>query len=101
MKALPLLALGIMLCTLPASAQDEKAPIRKIDLDKLTCKELMAGNDTDRDAGISFYHGYLAGRKNSTVIDLREIAEHTDRVRDYCLSNPTVTIMAAYAKTAK
>ena len=101
MKALPLLALGIMLCTLPASAQDGKAPIRKIELDKLTCKDLMAGNDTDRDAGISFYHGYLAGKKNTTVIDLRAVAEHTDRVRDYCLSNPAATILAAYAKTAQ
>lgn len=72
-----------------------------VDIAKMTCKELMAGRDIDRESGISFYQGYLAGKKNSQTLDLNAAAAQTDRVTDYCLSNPTSTVMDAFLKTTK
>jgi HdeA/HdeB family len=95
------IALGFLICALPAWGQQAKAAGMSIDIAKMSCKDLMSGNDADRDAGIAYYHGYFAGKKNSSVIDVRVLAEQTDRVTDYCLSNPNSAVVDAFAKTAK
>ena len=73
----------------------------QVDVTKLTCKEVMAGNDMDRAVNAGFYLGFLAAKKNSTVVDLDAASAHTNRVMDYCLSNPTSAVMDAFTKTDK
>jgi acid stress chaperone HdeB len=101
MKTVFLVAAGILLCLLPANAQQGSLPSLTIDVTTLTCKELMAGNDDDREAGISYVHGYMAGKSGIAVINLGAIGAHTDRFRDVCLSNPTLSVIDAYTKSAK
>ena len=99
MKALLLAAAGTLLCSLPAWAQPGKSPSLTIDITTLTCKELMAGNDDDREAGISYVHGYVAGKNDNTMINLGATGAHTDRFRDVCLTNPTITVIDAYTQS--
>lgn len=94
-----LLVLVAVLMAIPVWA-GEMTIESKIDIGKLTCKELMRGNDGDREIGIAFYHGFLAGKKNEQTIDLHGAYSLTDRVKDFCLSNPTETVMDAFAKSA-
>jgi len=96
-KMVSILILGAVLAATPALAEEGKT----VDIGKLTCKELMSGNDSDREIGMAFYHGFLTGKKNNMVINLHEMSAKTDRVKDYCLSNPTGTVMDAFAKSAK
>jgi len=86
--------LGMIFVFSPALAEETTLTGTTLDIGKLTCKELMRGNDSDRDVGIAFYHGFLAGKTNSQVAK-------TERVTDYCLSNPTSTVMDAFTKSAK
>lgn len=95
-----ILVLGAIIMVLPAWAGASTVE-EKVDINKLTCKELMKGNDSDRQIGFSFYHGFLAGKKNSQEIDLNTAYQLTDSVKDYCLSNPTATVMEAFNKFAK
>ena len=99
MKALLLAAAGTLLCSLPTWAQPGETPRLSINITTLTCKELMAGNDDDREAGISYLHGYMAGKNNNTMINLAATGAHTDRFRDVCLSNPTITVIDAYTQS--
>jgi len=74
---------------------------KTIDIRKMTCKTLMAGSDRDRAVGITFFHGYLAGKNANPIVDVTALSALSDRVADYCLSNPTSTVMTALAKASE
>jgi hypothetical protein len=101
MQAIHVFVLGVSLLALPAWGQEAKPAEQKLDIGKMTCKELMAGNDTDREVGLAYFHGFVAGTKNQQNLDINATAAQTDRVKDYCLSNPTSTVLDAFAKTVK
>ncbi len=100
-KVVCFLALAVALVVVPVSAEEGKPGENTINIGKMTCKELMSGNDTDREVGIAFFHGYLAGKKGNEIVDLPSTSALSDRVRDYCLSNPTSTVMDAFTKSAR
>lgn len=91
----------IALLVSPAWGADTDFPGQKIDISKMTCKELMSGDDTDREVGIAFFHGFMAGKKDNIIVDVNKVSSLTDKVKDYCLSNPTSTVMNAFKKSAK
>jgi hypothetical protein len=102
MQSLRMWILGATLVTLPAWAGQPGMPAaQSLDLGKMTCKQLMRGNDADRDAGLAYFNGYFAGKRNNLVIDAKAMTELTDRVKDFCLSNPTSTVLDAFAKAEK
>ena len=96
-----LFIVGIALFAAPAWAEGEGTPANMIDIDKLTCKQLMAGNDLERDVVIAYYHGLMDGKKKVDVLNIPEASAISDEVRDYCLSNPTDTVMKAFEKFHK
>jgi hypothetical protein len=91
---------ALTLLATPALSQDSPAPA-KLDATTWTCKELMAGRDHDRAAGIAFFHGYNAGKSGTTVFNVSELGDLSDRVKDFCLSNPSTTVLDAFAKSAQ
>ena len=62
-------------------------------------KELMAGNDTDREVDIAYLHGYFAGKKTSPILDIPAVTAQTERFFNFCLANPKVTVMKGYEKS--
>jgi len=99
-KMITLLVLGATLAATPVWAEEAPTAIRTVDLGKFSCKELMSGNDRARDIGFAYYQGFLAGKKNNMTLKLMDASDLTDRVKDYCLSNPKSTVMDAFAKSA-
>lgn len=100
-KVALLVVLGMVLVAFQAWGVESKSAGLKIDVTKLTCKEVMAGNDMDRAVNAGFFLGFFAGKENSTIIDVNAASAHTDRAMDYCLSNPKSTVMEAFTKTSK
>ena len=100
-KLAMLLVIGVVLAAVSAWAEEVKTSENTIDIGKMTCKQLMSGNDAEREVGLAFFHGYLAGKKNRQVVDLPAASALSDKVRDYCLSNPTGTVMDAFKKSDK
>jgi hypothetical protein len=100
-KLMSLCVLGAVLVAMPALADTMKSEEPVIDIAKLTCKELMSGNDTDREVGIAYFHGFIAGKANRNALDVYAAGASTDKVTDYCLSNPASTVMDAFAKAQK
>jgi len=100
-KKISVFILGVTLTATTAWASEGDVPGSMVDLNKMTCKELMQGNDSDREVGLAFYHGFLAGKKDNTLVNLHNTSALSDLVRDYCLSNPTSTVMDAFTKSAR
>ena len=100
-KLVFLLVIGVALAALPVWAEEGKLIGNTLGINKMTCKQLMSGNDIEREVGIAFFHGYMAGKKDRQIIDLPAASVLSDKVRDYCLSNPTGTVMEAFKKSDK
>ena len=102
MRSISLTVLAGLFFAVPAWAEaPSAAAAQTVTVGKVTCKEMMAGSDMDRGAVVSFYHGYLAGKKSGEVIDITAMGALSDRVYDYCLSNPTSTVMGAFGKVSQ
>lgn len=71
------------------------------DVTKVTCKEVMASNDQGRAVSIAFYQGYLLGKQDASSIDVLAASDKADAVLDFCLSNPTSTVLDAFAKASR
>jgi len=91
---------GFALAAATAWAEEGASQKGMVDIGKLTCKQLMGGDDSDREVGMAFYHGFLSGKNNNQVVNLEEMSAKTDKVKDYCLSNPTSAVMDAFTKSA-
>jgi hypothetical protein len=100
-KLLIVFAAWMMVSSVAAWAEEGKPNEDAIDIMKMTCKHLMSGDDRDREVGVAFFHGYLAGKNNNQVVDLPKASALSSAVRDYCLSNPTSTVMDAFEKAGK
>ncbi len=99
LRSISLVVLAGLLVAAHAWAEEAgPAGQQTVTIAKLTCKEMMAGDDMDRAATLAYFHGYRAGKKGGEVVDIAEMSAYSDRVSDYCLSNPTSTVMDAFAK---
>lgn len=94
------LVLGMSFIASQAWSKTSSSADRVVDIMKLTCKQAMSGDDMDRAATAAFFHGYLTAKNHSTVIDLDAASAQSNRVKEYCLSNPDSTVMEAFTKTA-
>jgi hypothetical protein len=73
----------------------------KVDLAALTCKDLMRLTDRDREATISFLHGYMAGKKNSLDVNIKALEGATEKVVDQCLDHPRDKAAEVFATIIK
>ncbi len=89
-----LAALAIGLLGTLAFAQDKINPI--VDLKTLDCRTFLKLDSDHRNDVIMFYHGYISGQKNETVVNVDKLAQATDKVMDYCIDKPADTLMKSF-----
>jgi hypothetical protein len=66
-----------------------------IDMGKLQCDELGRVYFDQFAFVDAWLSGYYHAKSNKTVVDLKQIAANTQKVLQFCKSNPTVTVMQA------
>ena len=91
--ALPL-AISLLMSVGSATAQDKEI----IDIEALTCKQVMALSGVDRDTTMSFIHGYIAGKGGKTSIDVNALTDASEEFVDVCLDNPKSAAVATMEK---
>lgn len=100
-KLLIFLIVGMALFSASVWAEEGKPDENMLNIGEMTCKQLMSGDDLDREVGVAFFHGYYAGKNGDKVLDLPKASALSTAVKDYCLSNPTGTVMEAFVKAGK
>jgi len=89
-------------CVLAASVaqanQHESAADEVYDIAPITCKEVMILSGDDRDAVISFLHGYLLGESKQTQANLTKLGRATDDFMSNCLDAPTAKALETMRK---
>jgi hypothetical protein len=95
---LKLAAIGSVL--LPASvltalAQDGD-PV--IEMSTVDCRTMLKMDADEQDFTLIYFHGYISGTKGETLFDGPVLREATNKIMDYCIDNPSATLMEAFEK---
>lgn len=68
----------------------------KVELNKISCRELLKMPGKDKELTLVFFHGVMTARNNQMVIDRVVLREATDKITDYCIDNPNSMLMTAF-----
>ena len=92
--------LFIVLClgTTPSTVQPAQAQV-VLDLSKVTCEQWSGYKITNPQNIALWLSGYYNGKRGNTVIDTQEFAADTQKLRDFCITNPQMPVMQAVEKT--
>ena len=66
-----------------------------IDVAKISCHQFATYKIAEPDRLAIWLHGYFHGRRGDLTVDTQELAENTDKVKEYCLKNPDVPLIQA------
>ena len=66
-----------------------------IDVSQITCAQFRRDEITDLTNIAAWLAGYYNGQQRNTVVNVQSFKDDLERVKDYCLPNPTVTVMQA------
>jgi acid stress chaperone HdeB len=69
-----------------------------LDVAKITCDQWAGYKITNPQNIALWLSGYLNGTRGNTVLDTQRLTADTQRVRNFCITNPEVPIMQAVEK---
>ena len=67
-----------------------------VDLQTLTCRDLLKSEGEDRANLIIFMHAFINGKTNNTMIDAPLLAEATNTIVDTCIDNPDSALLGVF-----
>lgn len=85
--------LAALACLIPALA-----PARgqvTVDVSKITCEQFRSYSVTDPKNIALWLSGYYNGRRNNTIVSVSSFTENLDKLKDYCITHETTTVMNA------
>ena len=80
---------SIFLCLIISTAQAQVT----IDVSKITCKQFRSYAITDPNNIALWLSGYYNGQRNNTIIKVDTFKEKLEKVKDYCITHPSATVM--------
>ncbi len=76
--------------------ETEEANEDVIDLQGVTCREILKSEGEDRTNTLIFMHGYISGQKGETTINAPVLADVTNQILDTCIDNPEQTLLSVF-----
>ena len=68
----------------------------KIDIETVACRNLLKESDSDQEATISFFHGFISGKNDESTVDVLELADISEKVFDHCVDNPDDSLLSIF-----
>ena len=81
----------ILFCSVISGAQAQVT----IDVSKITCEQFRGYSITDPNNIALWLSGYYNGKRGNTVVSVQHFKEVLGQVKDYCITNPKITVMQA------
>ncbi|MDJ0509985.1 MAG: HdeA family protein [Crocosphaera sp.] len=79
-----------------SSFAQENSEDTKVDLNKISCRELLKMPGKDKELTLVFFHGLMTAKNNQMVIDRIALREATDKITDDCIDNPNLMLMTVF-----
>ena len=64
----------------------------------LACRALLKQNDSDQEATLAYYHGFMSGKNNELTVDVVKLGDISDQVIDYCIDNPNDPLLKIFER---
>ena len=90
------LVLGISNITVKAENKPMQDDNSMIELKSLACRRLLKLNDSEKEAAIMFFHGYISGQKSELTVDVPALSKISDQVIDHCIDNPNDSLLSLF-----
>ena len=82
---------------LPSLAQ-ENSDDTKVELNKISCREMLKMPGKDKELTLVFFHGLMTAKNDEMVIDRVVLREATNKITDDCIDNPDLMLMTVFDK---
>jgi len=94
---LNLAALGALTLSFCGTAfAQEGDPV--LEMDTVDCRTMLKMDSDEQDFTLIYFHGYISGTKGETLFDGPKLREATNTIMDYCIDNPSASVMEAFEK---
>lgn len=90
------MTMGILSIGVEAIAQPENEPVSPINLEAITCRDLLLMDGEEEENTILFMHGYMSGEREETMIDIGKLIAVTDQVKNTCIDEPSNELMQVF-----
>jgi len=67
-----------------------------VNLAQMTCRSVLKMPAEDRAFTIVFFHGYMSGKNNETMLNAEQLATTTDKIADACIDNPAMPVIEVF-----
>ncbi len=67
-----------------------------IDLETVACRSLLKEKDSDQEATLSFFHGFMSGKNGDSTVDVLQLADISEKVFDHCVDNPNDSLLSIF-----
>ena len=67
-----------------------------VELKTFACRRLLKLNDSDKNAAILFFHGYISGKKGELIANVPALRDVSDKVIDHCIDNPNDFLLSVF-----
>jgi hypothetical protein len=100
LKGIAAVALLVSNAPLLSAEADQALPLRRFEINKLTCEEFVAVSHQLLREGILVYmNGYLDGTQKATTWDAEVVGKRIDEVMRICAANPKSTLLDAFNRS--
>jgi acid stress chaperone HdeB len=93
-----MIRLACALCLIAAAASEPAQAQVMLDVSKITCDQWAGYKITNPQNIALWLSGYYNGKRSNTVIDTQGLAAETQKLRDFCITNPQMPVMQAAEK---
>ena len=87
----PTLAAALAVLSLATSAPAQVT----VDMAKITCNQLTLEKITEPQNIALWLSGYYHARRNNTLVETQQLAANAQKIKQYCLHKPDLTVMQA------
>jgi hypothetical protein len=90
-------ALLAAFAALPPAEADQELPLRRVEINKLTCEEVAAmPHRLLRESLLVYMNGYVDGARKATTWDAEVVGKRIDEALRICAANPKSPILDAF-----
>ena len=90
------MALSAVLAALLAGVTMAQVTPRRIEIDKITCAQLLASRGDERYRLLVYFNGYMNGSQGQKVWDELREGERIDRAEGACKAAPAETVLGVF-----
>ncbi|MDJ0650575.1 MAG: HdeA/HdeB family chaperone [Xenococcaceae cyanobacterium MO_188.B19] len=64
----------------------------------ISCRKLLKLEDSDKEATIAYFHGFISGKKNELMVDVDKLGDISEKVVDRCIDRPNDSLLSVFER---